>query len=143
MLGEVNMPENLWFGAYDYVCYAANRILIKKYGWKILFKLFIGRVSVITYIYIFSYKAYVVNHKILKLYKMVLRMIIGYFYGIVLIRIFKIFILIRRRVIYSKDVRFDDTKVYHPIDLDIGAIYTRDISEIIKLLDLPDEITDR
>ena len=73
---------------------------------------------------------------------MVLRAIIGYFYGIVLIRIFKIFILIRRRIIYSRDVRFDDTKVYYFIDLDIGAIYIRDISEIIKLLDLLDEIVD-
>ena len=78
-----------------------------------------------------------------KLYKIVLKATIGYFYGIVLIRIFKVFILIRRRVIYSRDVRFDDTKVYYPIDLDIGAIYTRDVSEIIKLLDLLDEIVDR
>ena len=45
--------------------------------------------------------------------------------------------------IQQKDVRFDDIKVYHLIDLDIGAIYIRDISEIIKLLDLLDEITDR
>ena len=74
---------------------------------------------------------------------MVLKTIINYFYGIILTRIFKVFILIRRRVIYSKDVRFDDTKVYYPTDLDIGAIYIRDISEIIKLLDLLDEIVDR
>ena len=96
-----------------------------------------------TYIYIFSYKAYVVNYKMLKLYKMVLRATISYFYGIVLIRIFKEFIPIRRRVIYSKDVRFDDTKVYYLIDLDIGAIYIRDISEIIELLDLLNEIIDK
>ena len=93
--------------------------------------------------YIFGYRAYVVNHKILKLYKMALRAIIGYFYDIILIRIFKVFILIRRRVIYSRDVRFDDIKIYYPIDLDIEAIYIRDISEIIKLLDLSDEIVDR
>ena len=74
---------------------------------------------------------------------MALRTIIGYFYDIVLIRIFKIFILTRRRIIYSKNVRFDDIKVYHPIDLDIGAIYIRDIFEIIKLLDLLDEMIDR
>ena len=91
----------------------------------------------------FSCRAYVVNHKMPKLHKMAPRATIGYFYGIVSTRIFKVFIPTRRRVIYSRDVRFDDTKVYHPTDLDIGAIHTRDISEIIELLDLPDEIADR
>ena len=91
----------------------------------------------------FSHRAYVVNYKILKLYKIILRAIISYFYDIILTRIFKVFILTRRRIIYSKNVRFDDTKIYHPIDLDIGAIYIRDISEIIKLLDLLNEIIDR
>ena len=137
------MLENLWPRTYDYAYYAANRTLIKKYGWKILFELFIGRILIITHIYIFGCKAYVVNYKMLKLHKIVLRAIIGYFYGIVLIRIFKVFILIKRRVIYSKNIRFDDTKVYYLTDLDIGAIYIRDISEIIKLLDLLDEIADR
>ena len=79
----------------------------------------------------------------LKLYKIALKAIIGYFYDIISIRIFKVFIPTRRRVIYSRDVRFDDTKIYHPINLDIEAIYIRDISEIIKLLDLLDEIIDR
>ena len=79
----------------------------------------------------------------LKLYKIILKTTIDYFYDIVLIRIFKVFILIRRRIIYSKNVRFDDTKVYHLINLDIGAIYIRNISEIIKLLDLLNEIIDK
>ena len=74
---------------------------------------------------------------------MALKATIGYFYDIVLTRIFKVFILIRRRVIYSRDVRFDDTKIYYSIDFDIGAIYIRDIFEIIKLLDLLDEIVER
>ena len=79
----------------------------------------------------------------LKLYRIILKTTIDYLYDIVLIRIFKVFILIKRRVIYSKDVRFDDTKVYYLINLDIEAIHTRDIFEIIKLLDLLDEIIDK
>ena len=74
---------------------------------------------------------------------MILKTIISYFYGIVSIRIFKIFILTRRRIIYSKNVPFDDTKIYYFTDFDIEAIYIRDVSEIIKLLDLLDEIVDR
>ena len=78
-----------------------------------------------------------------KLYKIVLKATIGYFYDIISTRISKMFILSKRRIIYLKDVRFNDTKFYHFLDLNIGVLQIKEITKIIKLINIWDEMADR
>ena len=92
------------------------------------------------YIYLFSYKAFFLIHKIPKLAKMSPKAQIGYLYNYNSTNIFRIWLPIQDKIIRIRDVKFNDNKLYHPSDLELSALRDIKIKKIIKSLEIPDII---
>ena len=92
--------------------------------------------------YPFGCRAYAVEHGILRKEKMLPWAQIGYLVEYDSTNIFRIWLSLKKRVICTRDVRFDDSKLFHPEDIELGALRTQEVADIIELIEIPDIISD-
>ena len=143
MIGEASIPHNMWPEAYRMAGYVANRTPIKKLAWKTPFEGFTKDIPMLGHVHPFGCRAYAVEDNIPKLEKMAPRAQVGYLVGFDSTNIFRVWLPSKGRVIRTRDVRFDDTKLYHPSDLELGALQGAQIAEVVQTLEIPDAVSDR
>ena len=88
----------------------------------------------------FSCRAYPLIYKIKKLDKINPRAQIDYLYGYDSTNIFRIWLPIQAKVIRIRDVKFDDTKLYHFSNLKLSALRDAEIKRVVELLEILDVI---
>ena len=88
----------------------------------------------------FSYRTYLLIHKIKKLDKINPRAQIGYLYDYDSTNIFRIWLPTQAKVIRIRNVKFDDIKLYYSSDLEFSALRNIEIKKIVKLLEILDII---
>ena len=143
MMIEANMPEDMWPEAFNTAAYIANRTPTERLKWKTPFEMFASQKPMIGHMHPFGCRAYAMDLKIPKLNKMRPRAQIGYLMGYDSTNIFRIWMPSKGRVIRTRDVRFDDSRLYHPTDIDLGALQTAEVEEVIQLVELPDALNQR
>ena len=88
----------------------------------------------------FGCKAYVVDHHIPALDKMLPRAHIGYLMGYDSTNIFRIWMPTEQKIIWTRDVRFDEKSRYNPKDLELGAL--REARKYIETIEIPEQVSE-
>ena len=83
-------------------------------------------------------RAYPLNHKILHRSKLDPRLHIGHLVGYDSTNIFRIWVPSRNKVIWIRDVTFDNNLFYDPLTVDIGILLREKVEDVIELLKIPE-----
>ena len=140
MMVEVRMPAEMWPEAYMTAGYVGNRTPIQRLTWRTPFEGLTKDVPMIGHMHSYECKAYVVEHHIPALDKILPRAHIGYFMGYDSTSIFRIWMSTEGKVICTRDVRFDDESRYNPEDLELGTL--KEARRYIEILEIP-EVSNR
>ena len=90
----------------------------------------------LAYLYIFGYKAYLVNPTIPRTQKLLPRAYIGYLMGYDSTNIYRIWIPSKRQIVRTRNVTFDESKYYDPTETDLGQLLNEsELNEAISVLD--------
>ena len=143
---EANLPANMWPETVKAAGYTANRTPVRKLLWKTPFEAVLKHKPRLAHMHVYGSRAYPLNHHIARKNKLEPRAHIGYLVGYDSTNIYRIWIPSRDKVIRTRDVRMNDNILYHPADLDIGAILQEEADHFIETLDIPEtqvtELTD-
>ena len=102
----------LWPEIVLAVIYLQNRTLIKSKGWKTLYELAFGKPPNISYLKVYGCRAYALRYKILKTNKLEPRAKLGHLVGYESTNIYRIWIPATNKVIRTRDVTFDKSKLF-------------------------------
>ena len=119
--------------------YLLNYTLVRNNFQKTLYEIVTGKKPKHSHLYLLGYKAYVLNHDLLKKErrnKLYPRAYIGYLVEYDSTYIQRIWIPSKLRVIRTRDVTFDNNSTYSLFNLDIGAVIRESADCIIKTLDI-------
>ena len=141
MMVEATMPAEMWPEAYMTAAYAANRTPTERLAWKTPFERLTKSIPMMGHMHPFGCKAYVVDHHIQALDKMLPRAHIGYLVGYDSTNIFRVWMPTEGKVVRTRDVRFDDMSRYSPEDLELGAL--REARRFIETIQLPEQVSER
>jgi len=135
---EANLPANLWPEIVKAAGYTANRTLVRKLGWKTPFEAVKKQKPRFAHMHVYGCRAYSLDHHIPRKKKLEPRAHIGYLVGYDSTNIYRIWIPSRNKVIRTRDVTMNDNLLYHPSDLDIGAVLREQADQLIETLDIPE-----
>jgi hypothetical protein len=96
---EVSLPLSLGLKAFLTTSYALNRTSNKQLGWKTPYEIAYSKPLLLTYMYIYGYKTYILDKRIKKGDKLAPYILIGHLVGYDLTNIYHIWILSLRKVI--------------------------------------------
>ena len=143
---EANLPTNMWPEIVKASGYISNRTPVRKLKWKTPFEGVTKEKPRRAHMHVYGCRAYPLNHHIPRKDKLDQRAHIGYLVGYDSTNIYRIWIPSRGKVIRTRDVTLKDNLLYHPSDLDIGAVLKEHVDKIIETLELPEmqvtEVTD-
>ena len=142
MMIEANMPRNMWPEAYRTAAYIANRTPTKRLAWETPFKGFTKETPMMGHMHPFGCRAYAVEHNLPRKEKMLPRAQVGYLVGYDSTNIFRVWLPSKGKVIRTRDVHFDDTKLFHPSDIELGALQTAEVAEIIETMEIPAAVSE-
>ena len=74
----------------------------------------------IGHLQVYSYRAYPLKYNILCLNKLALRAHIGYLVGYNLMNIFQVYILSKKKVIKTRNIKFNKQLLYNNLQLDLA-----------------------
>ena len=131
------LPHDLWPEAVQTAGYIINRTPTKKLNWKTPYEGIKNKKPRLAHLHPFGCKAYVLKKHIPKLEKLNPRGHIGYFVGYDSTNIFRIWIPSKNTVIRTRDVTFDHTSFYDPLDIDTSLILQQTAAELIRTIELP------
>ena len=127
-----NILLNLWPETVSAATYLINRIPIKALSYKILYKYLNSYQLVLSHLYVFGYKAYLLIQKILRLEKLLPRAYVRYLIGYNLSNIFRIWIPTKNQIIRTRDVTFDNSLYYNLKVTDLGILLNKtELYEVI------------
>ena len=126
----MNFLMDYWSEYYKVADYLLNRILIKWFNWKILFKIINNIKSNLNYIHIYKTKAYVLRNKIFYKDQLKPYIYISFLIGYDSHNIYHIWLPSSKHIIHTKDIIFIKDKFYKSDKLDLR--FVEDIKKIIK-----------
>ena len=135
---EANLPANLWPEIAKAAGYTSNRSPVRKLGWKTPFEAVKTQKPRYAHMHVYGCRAYPLEHHIPRKNKLEPRAHIGYLVGYDSTNIYRIWIPSQRKVIRTRDVTMNNNLLYHPSDLDIGAVLREQADQLIETLDLPE-----
>ena len=86
----------------------------------------------------FGCRAYVIDQNIPRLHKMRPRAFLGILVGYNSTNIFQVWVPLKNKVIETRDVRFDDSKLYDPEDPEMLGIQVTSAPRLIEVLNIPE-----
>ena len=135
---EANLPADLWPEIVKAAGYIGNRTPVRKLKWKTPFEAVTKQKPRFAHMHVYGCRAYPLDHHIARKKKLDPRAHIGYLVGYDSTNIFRIWIPSRGKVIRIRDVTFKDDLLYHPSDLDIGAVVREEAEKLVETLELPE-----
>ncbi|RKF80017.1 hypothetical protein GcM3_049032, partial [Golovinomyces cichoracearum] len=134
---ESGLPNTLFSEALKCGTYIYNRLPRKFLGWKSPFEKVTGRKPDLSHLHPFGCRAYVFQHNIPRLKKMLPRALIGYLVGYDSRNIFRVWIPSREKVIRSRDVVFNDNLFYDPSEIDLGMFEDDETIDLLSGIEIP------
>ena len=116
---EAGLPPKLWNEAIRAAGYIANRTPMKKHGWKTPYELVTGKQPNLKHLRLFGCKAYAHIKHIPRKQKLAERAHIGFLVGYDSTNIFRIWIPLKRKIIRTRDILFDENSSYDPSEPDL------------------------
>jgi hypothetical protein len=135
---EASLPANMWPETVKAAGYVANRTPIQRLGWKTPFECVTKHKPMLAHLHVYGCKAYPLQHNIPRRNKLDPRAHIGHLVGYDSSNIWRIWIPSKGDVIRTRDVIFDDSKVYDPTDLDVGMVLRESAEKLVETLKLPE-----
>jgi hypothetical protein len=129
---EPKFPTNLWPEYVKAAVYSLNMWPTRRLNWKTPYEMETCCKPQVFHLERYGSRPYPLIYNIPKLDKLAARAMIGYFVGYDSSNIFRIWIPSKGRVVRTRDVSFDPTKLYVPQDIDLG--YAIDIEEAIRVI---------
>ena len=126
-------PYSLWPEHVKCACIISNKTPMEKLGWKTPFEIVYGRKPTIHYFVSPGSKAYALNKSIPKNLKTEPRAFIGYHVGYEGTNIFRIWVPSQRKVIRTRDVKFNEKEhTYDPTETDTATEATEMTTIILQ-----------
>jgi Reverse transcriptase (RNA-dependent DNA polymerase) len=121
---QSHLPDVLWNEAIMHSGYTANRVPLRKIQWQTPLQFVYKWYSLkeenstlrLAHLHPFGCKAYILDHKVQRKDKLQPRAYIGYFVGFNSTNIFRLWIPDKKKVVFARDVQFDHTQFYNPLD---------------------------
>jgi hypothetical protein len=133
------LPACLWPEIVRTAAYLHNRTPRKALGWKTPYEALTKEKPDLSHLHVFGCRAYPCIKNIPRKDKLEPRAHLGYLVGYDSSNIYRIWVPSIERVLRTRDVTFDESKLYDPHDLDIGFALREEINKIIEVMDTPDE----
>lgn len=133
------LPNTLFSEALKCATYIYNRLPRKFLGWKSPFEIVTGRKPDLSHLHPLGCRAYVFQHNIPRLKKMLPRALIGYLVGYDSRNIFRVWIPSREKVIRSRDVVFNDNLFYDPSEIDLGIFEDEETVDFLAGIEIPND----
>ena len=128
------LPADLWPEIVTIATYILNRIPIPRFNGKTPFEILYRKKPSLLHLYIYSCRAYPLRYNIPRLNKIEPRALIGYLVGWDSRNIYRIWILIKKRIYRYRDITFDDNKQYDLSELDLAYIlYENKLYKLINI----------
>ena len=127
-----SIPSNLWPETVSAATYLINRIPTKALSYKILYKCLNGYQLMLSYLYVFGCKAYLLIQKILRLEKLLFRVYVRYLISYNSSNIFRIWIPTKNQIIRTRDITFDNSLYYNLKVTDLGILLNE--SELYEVI---------
>jgi hypothetical protein len=135
---ETGLPDFLWPELIKTAVFIANRTPNRRLGWKTPFEYLTRHKPVLAYLRRIGSLAYVLNKTIDRKDKLLQRADIGYLIGYDAYNIYRVWVPSLNRVIRSRDVLIDETKVYKHHHREISIEQKEEISQAVTLIELPE-----
>jgi hypothetical protein len=135
---ETGLPDFLWPELIKTAVFIANRTPNRRLGWKTPFEYLTRHKPVLAYLRRIGSLAYVLNKSIDRKDKLLQRADIGYLVGYDAYNIYRVWVPSLNRVIRSRDVLIDETKVYKYHHREISIEQKEEISQVVSSIELPE-----
>ena len=133
------LPASLWPEIVRTAAYLHNRTPRKALGWKTPYEALTKQKPDLSHLHVFGCRSYPHIKNIPRKDKLEPRAHLGYLVGYDSTNIYRIWVPSIERVLRTRDVTFDESKLYDPHDLDIGFALREEINKVIEVMDTPDE----
>jgi hypothetical protein len=121
--------------------YLHNRTPRKALGWKTPYEALTKQKPDLSHLHVFGCRSYPHIKNIPRKQKLEPRAHLGYLVDYDSTNIYRTWVPSLERVLRTRDVTFDESKLYDPHDLDIGYALSEEIAKIVEIADTPDAET--